>query len=76
MGDTWKCQDCLRGQADLCRDCKEEWLIEVASLEYSDAFERRLNTTFGAAGCTMGFTAALVNASMELWEEGSLMKQV
>jgi hypothetical protein len=73
VGEDWQCRECLQ---DNCTDCKESWLREVADLEYSDAFERRLNITAGTAGCVMGLTGALVNASMGLWEEGDAMKQV
>jgi len=76
VGKTWKCRECLHDETDLCTDCKESWLHELANLEYSDAFERRLNNTAGTAGCMMGITGALANASMGFWEEGDVMKQI
>lgn len=78
-GEGWKCQACLENDSDICTDCKESWLQEVVSgvsLEYSDAYERRLGTTAGLASCVMGITGALGNASMGLWEEGDLLKLV
>lgn len=73
MSEGWQCRECLQ---DDCTDCKKSWLHEVANLEYSDAFEQRLNITAGTAGCVMGITGALVNASIGLWEEGDVIKQV
>ena len=76
VSERWKCPECLHHDQELCTNCKESWLHEVSNTEYSDAFERRLNITAGSAGCVMGITGALANASMGFWEEGDVMEQV
>ena len=77
MGDGWKCRECLHHDLNqCCSDCRASWLNEVSHLEYSDAYERRLDIAAGVSGIVMGVTALLGNASMGLWKPGAVAAQV
>jgi hypothetical protein len=60
---------------DLCDECQQRWLDEVSILQYSDAFERRVNTSVGVAGLGMSFSAAAANWSLGEagWEQGGMV---
>lgn len=73
----WLCTLCAAHQdaecGSLCARCQASWLDELTVLEYSDAFERRINVSIGISALLMSSSALLANASLGLWEQGAMI---
>ncbi|CAG8951621.1 hypothetical protein HYFRA_00005421 [Hymenoscyphus fraxineus] len=76
VGENWQCQDCSTNNTPLCADCKDSWLHELSSLEYSNRFERRVGFLSGVSAIMMGLMAFLGNTSMTLWQSGPLLNSI
>jgi hypothetical protein len=74
---NYKCSACLAAPSiTQCSECEEAWIAELSVLQYSDAFERRVNASVGAASIVMSVSAMLGNRDLRLWEEGRLVGMV
>jgi hypothetical protein len=54
----------------LCTPCRKRWLQHLGKVDYSDAFEKRLNIIIGIATIVLGSRDWGGNMQFEWWRQG------